>query len=225
MIHPEQLHPPVDTNSHGVLKKFQSYIDTDDRKLLEQFLTIPNIVSTVSAASVWDGAEKMGTIEGLAKITGGRAGDLLDGFLARSLNQSSQLGASIDAAFDKIGVAKITYEAWKRRAVPREQLAVLSTTQLLNFGVTALAAWKRPNVKWRPELSGKIGMALNNISIISHIAGYTAEQMDARQEYGAFSSEQLSQIANTCRKLGNTSFILALIPATDALGKYLKRLQ
>lgn len=113
---------PVERSS-GVISPIQEFLNQDDRSLLEQFLTVPNAVSAASFAAVWDGANKMGTLEGLSKMASGRFGDLVDGFLARALNQSSQFGAGLDAALDKIGVAKIIHEAWKREAAPRDQLA------------------------------------------------------------------------------------------------------
>lgn len=213
---------PVERSS-GVISPIQEFLNQDNRSLLEQFLTVPNAVSAVSFAAVWDGANKMGTLEGLSKMASGRFGDLVDGFLARTLNQSSQFGAGLDATLDKIGVAKIIHEAWKREAVPRDQLAAIIATQSLNFCATALAGWKNPSKKWRPGQAGKISMALDNLCLIGHIAGYTAEQMIEREEYDKFTRGQLMKLSKIGHGLGDLSFGMARPTAAIASAEYIER--
>lgn len=208
----------------GVAERFLAFLDADDRTAFEQLLTVPNAVSLGSFAAVCHGVKHMGTLEGLQHIVAGRLGDLADGGLARLLNQSTQAGAMLDAALDKAAIALIMAKAWQCGAVPREQIATIAATHAINLAVTSLAAYRHPHTTWRPSRAGKYGMALHNLSLISHTAGYTAEQMLQRGSLHGFSPEQLTQAAGAARTLGKVAFWAAQPFSATATGSYMKRL-
>jgi phosphatidylglycerophosphate synthase len=74
---------------------------------LGDLASIPNLVSGTGLALVMDGCSDISTISGVRKIATGRGFDLLDGWLARTLEQSSDTGAAIDASIDRLGMATI----------------------------------------------------------------------------------------------------------------------
>ena len=69
--------------------------------------TVPNLVSIAGLLLTVHGARRLHTPTGIAEVTVGRLLDLVDGYLARALDQSSQFGAGLDAIFDKAGVTAV----------------------------------------------------------------------------------------------------------------------
>jgi cardiolipin synthase len=95
--------------------------------------------------------------------------DLLDGLLARLMNQPSRLGALLDPIADKLLILTALVIGVLIHAVPMWLLAViLARDALLGVGVLVLAArWRDrhgPDA-WRPTRIGKYAMALQSVTI------------------------------------------------------------
>ena len=198
---------PVPTErSDGAFARVLDFLREDDRQVIDQLLTIPNAVSIASYKAVRYGTRHMGTPKRLQAIIYGRLGDLADGGLARLLDQSTQAGAMIDATLDKVAIAHIMGKAWTCRAAPRDQIATIAATHGINFIATTLAAYRQPHATWRPERAGKYGMALDNLCLLLHIAGYTAEQMLERGDMRQFTPKQLAHASDALHSLGTFAF-------------------
>jgi hypothetical protein len=84
--------------------------------------TVPNLVSVAGLLLTVHGARRLHTPAGIAEVTVGRLLDLADGYLARALDQSSQLGAGLDALLDKAGVTAVGLQLWRGCAPSRPAL-------------------------------------------------------------------------------------------------------
>jgi phosphatidylglycerophosphate synthase len=135
----------------------------------KDLFTVANAVTISSLALVLDGCREIDTIAGVNKIVLGRTGDLLDGYLARLLNQTSDTGALIDTAADKIGMTAILGSAWHKNAVPKMPLSVIAGKQALNVGLTAITARNHPHQGFRPVTTGKYAMAADNAALIGYL--------------------------------------------------------
>jgi cardiolipin synthase len=100
--------------------------------------------------------------------------DVVDGFLARFLNQQSRLGALLDPIADKllmlvalvVGVLNRAIPVWLAAAIIGRDAVLLTGALLLTF------VWRdrhRPSV-WRPTRIGKYAMFLQSISIVGAVA-------------------------------------------------------
>ena len=89
------------------------------RPTIENTLTVPNALSLAGLALVCRGAKDIKTAKGVSQIIAGRTLDLADGAVARTLNQSSDFGAAVDANFDKIGVLALAAKAYSQDVAPK----------------------------------------------------------------------------------------------------------
>jgi phosphatidylglycerophosphate synthase len=110
------------------------------------------------------------------KIVVGRSGDLVDGFIARLLDQQTDTGAFVDTAADKTGMAAITIAAWRKKAIPRVPLTVIAGKQALNVGLTAMTAHNHPGQSFRPNPYGKQAMAADNATYIGYLYSHALER-------------------------------------------------
>jgi cardiolipin synthase len=105
------------------------------------------------------------------------ATDLIDGFLARFLNQKSRLGALLDPIADKclmlvtwiVGVAVGAVPLWVA-------VVVIARDAIIALGVLLfLTVWKGRHgpAAWRPTRIGKYAMACQSISIVFVIVEHT----------------------------------------------------
>ncbi|MDO4781424.1 MAG: CDP-alcohol phosphatidyltransferase family protein [Candidatus Saccharibacteria bacterium] len=208
----------------SISEAVHDFLALDNKDIVEQIGSIPNIVSAVSGIATWKGAEKLGTLEGLLMIVAGRTGDVIDGKLARWLNQSSQFGAAFDASIDKIVVGKLLYEAWRAEAVPRKQLALILGTQALNTTLTTIAFFRDPHQRLRPTKTGKYTMAAQNLCLFSHIAGHTFATMGESGEYAEQTSEMLDLLGRACHKLGDATAVASMPLAATTAIEYAQRI-
>lgn len=130
---------------------------------------LPTTVTLGSLGLVLNGCRKIDTIKGVNQIVLGRGGDLVDGFLARILDQETDTGAFVDTAADKTGMGAIAIAAWRKDAIPRVPLTVIAGKQALNIGLTAITAHNHPNESFRPNPFGKAAMAADNATFISYL--------------------------------------------------------
>ena len=210
---PETALSPTDAVS--VSQAVRDFLELDNKAIVEQIGSIPNVVSAMSGLTTWRGAEQIGTLKGLLMIVAGRTGDVVDGKLARWLEQSSQFGAAFDATIDKTVVSKLIYEAWQKEAAPRKQLALIIGSQALNAALTGVVFLRNPHRRWRPSKTGKYTMAVQNLCLFSHIAGHTFETMSQSDEYTEQATEMFDLLGQACHKIGDAT-ALASIPMTAA---------
>lgn len=182
------------------------------RKVTKDVFTIPNSISMIGAALVMHGSEKIDTPEGLAECAVGRSADVLDGIVARMTGQTSNFGAALDATTDKIVMAKILYEMYKKGLAPKHVLGIVALLNSINAGVTGIANLRSDEkAETRPTKSGKLAMAGETVTLISYIAAHIAEQ------------DKNPKLAKLLRKLGAGAFAASLPFAAHATCTYIKR--
>ena len=182
------------------------------RKVAKDVFTIPNSISMIGAALVMHGSEKIDKSEGLAECAVGRLADVLDGKIARMTGQTSNFGAALDATTDKIVMAKILYEMYKKGLAPKKVLVAVAAPNLINAlatGITNLRSDEKAET--RPTKSGKLAMAGETVTLISYIAAHIAEQ------------DKNPKLAEILRKLGAGAFAASLPFAAHATCTYIKR--
>ena len=181
-------------------------------KVAKDVFTIPNSISMIGAALVMHGSEKIDKPEGLAECAVGRLADVLDGKIARMTGQTSNFGAALDATTDKIVMAKILYEMYKKGLAPKKVLVAVAAPNLINAIATGIANLRSDEKgETRPTKSGKLAMAGETVTLISYIAAHIAEQ------------DKNPKLAEILRKLGAGAFAASLPFAAHATCTYIKR--
>lgn len=132
---------------------------------MSDVLSVPNAISAVGLALVLKGSARADTGWGISLTVAGRLLDLLDGKVARMMNQSSQFGAGIDAAFDKAGVLAIGVNEWRYRIAPRPALLAIAAQNAVNLGVTAISARLGGDEELSPVHDGKKAMGYQNAAL------------------------------------------------------------
>lgn len=182
------------------------------RKVAKDVFTIPNFISVTGAALAIHGSEEIDTPEGLAKCAVGRLADVLDGKVARMTGQTSNFGAALDATTDKIVMAKILYEMYKKGLAPKHVLGIVALLNSINAGVTGITNLRSDKkAETRPTKSGKLAMAGETVTLISYIAAHVAEQ------------DKNPKLAKLLRKLGAGAFAASLPLAVHATCTYIER--
>lgn len=129
-------------------------------------LQLPTAITLGSFALVCDGSRKIDTTAGKWEIAAGRFGDVVDGFVARKFNMSSDAGALADAACDKFGMTAIGTALWQHEIAPRPLLAAMAARNAINAGATFYNGLRDTQKRAiRPPKSGKYAMAVDNISL------------------------------------------------------------
>lgn len=96
--------------------------------------------------------------------------DLLDGFIARTFNQSSELGAVLDPAADKLLMTSaFVLLAWRTQGMTAPipvWVAILAITRDLVISFYAFASVDRlSHSKFHPSLLGKLSTAMQLIAV------------------------------------------------------------
>ena len=166
----------------------------------------------IGAALVIHGSKKIDTAEGLTECAVGRLADVLDGKVARMTGQTSNFGAALDATTDKIVMAKILYEMYKKGLAPKHVLGIVALLNSINAGVTGITNLRSDKkAETRPTKSGKLAMAGETVTLISYIAAHVAEQ------------DKNPKLAKLLRKLGAGAFAASLPLAVHATRIYIER--
>ena len=124
--------------------------------------TIPNAISAVGLALVLKGSARADTGWGISLTVVGRLLDLVDGKVARMLDQSSEFGAGIDAAFDKAGVLAIGVNEWRGNIAPKPALLAIALQNAVNLAATAVSTRLGDDQELTPVNEGKAAMAYQN---------------------------------------------------------------
>lgn len=127
--------------------------------------TLPNAISAVGLGLVLKGSARADTGWGIGLTVAGRLLDLLDGKVARMTGQTSQLGAAVDAAFDKAGVLAIGVNEWRYRVAPRPALLAIAAQNAVNLAATAVSARLGGDEELAPVHDGKKAMGYQNAAL------------------------------------------------------------
>lgn len=173
---------------------------------------LPTLITAGSLALVLNGCRSIDTVKGVNQIVAGRTGDLLDGLVARVLDQSSDAGAIADTVADKAGMLAIAESAWRNEAIPKPILATIMGRQGLNAALTVAAGYRYPKSSFRPTKSGKIGMAADNVAFIGYLYANALER-----EHPELNLHQ------GARHLGQAAFAASSAFGTAATGSYIRR--
>ncbi len=137
----------------------------------KDLLQVPTAITALSFATVLKGVKHIETPEGKAMIAAGRFGDVVDGFVARKLDMSSDAGAIADVVADKLGMLAISVGMWRHDIAPKPVLIGMAAKHAINAGATLYNGLGDENKRAiRPPKSGKYGMAADNISLLSFAA-------------------------------------------------------
>lgn len=178
----------------------------------EDLFKLPTLISGASLATVIKGCTEIDTIHGVNMIVAGRGGDLVDGFVARLLDQESDMGALVDTAFDKLGMTAIIGAAWHKNAVPKPVLATIGGKQVLNASLTAIHAHRHPSANFRPTKAGKHAMFADNIALASYLYA------------NAFELERPDlELHDHFRTLGRVAFTAGTALSIPATATYIQR--
>ncbi|MET3806178.1 phosphatidylglycerophosphate synthase [Nakamurella sp. UYEF19] len=129
---------------------------------LSDVLTVPNAISALGLVLVLHGSARADTARGIAETVAGRLLDLLDGEVARKLDQSSEFGAGVDATFDKAGVLAIGINEWRGGIAPKPALLAIAAQNAVNLVATAVATRLGGDKDLAPVDEGKYAMAYQN---------------------------------------------------------------
>ncbi|MGH3537962.1 MAG: CDP-alcohol phosphatidyltransferase family protein [Pseudonocardiaceae bacterium] len=134
-----------------------------------EIVTVPNLVSVAGLILTVHGARRLHTPAGIAEVTVGRLLDLVDGYLARALDQSSQFGAGLDAMFDKAGVTAVGMQLWRRCAPSRPALLAIAGQNAVNLVSTVITGvYDRGPAGLLPAAEGKRAMAAQNAAMAAY---------------------------------------------------------
>ena len=173
--------------------------------------TIPNAMSIAGAILAWRGAKRIDTAAGIAQVAAGRFIDVLDGIVARKTGQTSDFGALLDAGLDKAVTAIILYEIKSKNLAPTEIIAAITAFNGINAVASAKTIVETGDETVRPEISGKLALALETSSLLAHLVG---------SRLGTTGQSQLARVA---RGIGNLAFAVSLPFAVKSTASYIKR--
>lgn len=173
--------------------------------------TIPNAMSLAGAILAWRGAKHIDTAAGIAQVAAGRFIDVLDGIVARKTGQTSDFGALLDAGLDKAVTAIILYEIKSKNLAPTEIIAAITAFNGINAVASAKTIVEAGDETVRPEISGKLALALETSSLLAHLVGSRLETTGQ------------GQLARVARGIGNLAFAVSLPLAFKSTLSYVKR--
>ena len=101
--------------------------------------------------------------------------DVLDGIVARKTGQTSDFGALLDAGLDKAVTAIILYEIKSKKLAPTEIIAAITAFNGINAVASAKTIVESGDETVRPEISGKLALALETSSLLAHLVGSRLE--------------------------------------------------
>ena len=171
--------------------------------------TIPNAMSIAGAVLAWRGAKRIDTAAGIAQVAAGRFIDVLDGIVARKTGQTSDFGALLDAGLDKATTAIILREI--KNLAPTEIIAAITAFNGINAVASAKTIVETGDETVRPEISGKLALALETSSLLAHLVGSRLETTGQ------------SQLARVARGIGNLAFAVSLPFAFKSTLSYIER--
>lgn len=168
-------------------------------------------MSIAGAILAWRGAKRIDTAAGIAQVAAGRFIDVLDGIVARKTGQTSDFGAGLDAGLDKAVTAIILYKIKSKNLAPTEIIAAITAFNGINAVASAKTIVEAGDKTVRPEISGKLALALETSSLLAHLVGSRLETTGQ------------SQLARVARGIGNLAFAVSLPFAVKSTLSYVER--
>jgi cardiolipin synthase len=138
------------------------------RLRVREIATVPNLVSVAGLLLTVHGARRLHTPAGIAEVAVGRLLDLVDGYLARALDQSSQFGAGLDAVLDKAGVTAVGLQLWRGCAPSRPALLAIAGQHAVNLVSTVITGVYDRGSQLQPTAEGKLAMAAQNAAMAAY---------------------------------------------------------
>ena len=173
--------------------------------------TIPNAMSIAGAVLAWRGAKRIDTAAGIAQVAAGRFIDVLDGIVARKTGQTSDFGALLDVGLDKAVTAIILYAIKSKNLAPTEIIAAITAFNGINAVASAKTIVEAGDETVRPEISGKLALALETSSLLAHLVGSRLETTGQ------------GQLARVAHGIDNLAFAVSLPLAFKSTLSYVKR--
>lgn len=130
------------------------------RSELQDVMTVPNAISVAGYMYVRRGIEEgVDTPKGIACVGIGRVLDLVDGKVARTLGQSSQFGAALDAVLDKHGMKMIHDSLNEKDMLEKDISHAIVGQNMANGLLSAVDKALHPKKDLSPTKAGKHSMA------------------------------------------------------------------
>lgn len=169
----------------------------------------PTAITAASFASVIYGARHIETTKGKLAVGIGRFGDLVDGFVARRFDQSTDAGAIADVTSDKLGMAAICAALWHKDVAPKPVILNIVARNIINSCATVHhGVTDTEHESIRPPKSGKYAMAADNLAIASYL---TADAL-----------RKNPKTERAFRLIGHTAAAAGFIIGTHATTRYVK---
>ena len=131
---------------------------------------LPNIICVLRIALVWPVAAALAHREyllALALIIVAGVSDVLDGYLAKRFNWTSELGKLLDPLADKLLLVTVFVEAaWLGLAPWWLTSAVVARDVLIGLGAMVFRLWFGP-LRGRPTISSKINTAMQLLYVMA----------------------------------------------------------
>lgn len=141
--------------------------DTDSAFTLANLFTVARLVLTPIFAVLW---LRESNHAAFIVFAAAAATDVVDGFLARSLNQRSRFGALVDPIADKLLMLTALCVGMVLGVIPVWLgSTIIARDALLAFAVLALFVFARDRHgpdRWKPTRIGKYATAVQNLAIL-----------------------------------------------------------
>jgi phosphatidylglycerophosphate synthase len=212
---------------------YHEYMAQNHEKPSNKLLTLPNLITAWGGVMIVKGLfgknAGLDTKKGIGLAIAGMGIDAVDGLAARYLpklvkrvNPSidterlgpSTFGNRLEHTADKIKIALLAVELWRKKLVPRPMVGILSTLEAAKAATTAALYIRSPKgFDTKPTDNGRHGNALM-------LTGLGLEFLAGRM--GAHSE---NRGAAALRGIGRAAFGAGTVLTIDATRTYYKRLK
>lgn len=170
--------------------------------------TIPNAMSVAGAVLALRGAKRIDTTAGIAQVAAGRFIDVLDG-IVRPQNGADKRFRRVAGCWARQSCH--CYEIKSKNLAPTEIIAAITAFNGINAVASAKTIVETGDETVRPEISGKLALALETSLLLAHLVGSRLETTGQ------------SQLARVARGIGNLAFAVSLPFAFKSTLSYIER--
>jgi phosphatidylglycerophosphate synthase len=179
----------------------------------KDLLTLASAITAASGSLALYGATHIDTLKGVLAFTIARAGDKVDGTVARLLDQESDAGAILDTGVDKMGIGLAVINGWRKEVIPRPAIAIIGGKSLASVGLTAIMAHNHPNESFRPTTAGKIAMGAESVALIAYAGAKALEK----------EMPELITQRKIAQGIGHAAIATTIVTGAVSLTQYAKR--
>lgn len=179
----------------------------------KDLLTPASAITAASGSLAVYGATHIDTLKGVFAFALARAGDKIDGTVARLLNQESDAGAIFDTGVDKLGIGLAAINGWRKEVIPRPAIAIIGAKSLASVSLTAIMAHNHPDESFRPTTAGKIAMGAESVAFIA----YAGAKALANEKPELITQRKIAQ------GIGHAAIATTIATGAVALTQYAKR--